>query len=238
MRLPFLALLVSGAVLGALPGIAQVQTAAPDVPPRQITVTGQGIVDVRPDMATLSLGVTTEGEAAGEALAANNAAMAAVMARLEEAGIAPRDMQTSLLNLSPRWTEPRDGGTRPEIDGYIASNALTVRVRELPALGDVISAAVADGANTFDGLSFGLAEPEPVEDEARGEAVADAERKARLFAEAAGVTLGPILSITEVTEFRGPIMMEQAAFARDASVPIAPGEVSLRATVTMSWGIE
>ena len=230
--------LLSIAAALVLAGAVEAQTVTPEIPPRQVTVTGQGTVEARPDMATLSLGVVTEGATAGEALAANNTAMAAVMARLEEVGIAPRDMQTSLLNLQPRWTEPRDGQTRPEIDGYIASNALTVRVRELPALGDVISAAVADGANSFDGLSFGLEEPQPVEDEARREAVAEAERKARLFAEAAGVALGPVRSIVEATEFRGPLMMEQAAFARDASVPIAPGEISLQATVTMSWELE
>lgn len=205
---------------------------------RQITVTGEGSVEARPDLATLVLGVVTEAETAGEALAANNRGMAAVMARLEAAGIAPRDLQTSLLNLSPRWREPRDGLSRPVIDGFVASNALTVRVRDLPALGDVLGAAVADGANSFDGLSFGLAEPGPVEDAARREAVADAERKARILAEAAGATLGPVLSISEPAEFVGPMMMEQAAFARDASVPIAPGEVSLRARVTIAWEIE
>ena len=164
--------------------------------PATLTVTGEGRVAQAPDMASVSLGVTTEGKTAAEALAANSTALAAVMARLTQAGIAPGDLQTSGLSLNPNWqNDSSTGGSR--ISGYIASNMLTVRVRALDGLGNVLDAAVKDGANTLNGVNFGLADPSPVEAEARKRAVADAKARAAVLAEAAGVTLGPIVTITE-----------------------------------------
>ena len=122
-----------------------------------ITVTGEGVIEAVPDVATVMIGVTTQGATAAEALASNTTALNAVLARLTAAGIAPRDMQTSNLSLNPNWTG-YDSAT-PTISGYVASNMLTVRVRALDSLGSVLDAAVADGANTLNGLTFGLADP-------------------------------------------------------------------------------
>lgn len=203
----------------------------------RITVTGEGRVATAPDMATVSLGVTTEADTAAAALSANNEQLAAVLARLVAAGIAERDVQTTGLSLGPRW-DHRPGENQPRVTGYIASNQVTVRVRALDRLGALLDAAVADGANTLNGLSFGVAEPQPLLDDARTRAVADARRKAMLYAAAAGVELGALVSLSEAVEMGGPQpMFRQMADAMAEAVPVAGGEVGLNAVVTLIYEI-
>ncbi|MBA3908724.1 MAG: SIMPL domain-containing protein [Rhodobacter sp.] len=199
-----------------------------------ITVTGTGTVEVAPDIATLTIGVTTQGDTAAAALAANSAALEAVMARLTAAGVEARDMQTSNLSLNPNWAG-YDSST-PTISGYVAANMLTIRVRQLDGLGAVLDAAVADGANTLNGLNFGLADPDPALNEARKEAVADARVRAELLATAAGVKLGRIVSISEVSAGPDPVPMFRAD-ASAAAVPVAGGELGLSANVTVFYEI-
>ncbi len=209
-------------------------SAEPPVP--QITVTGEGRVDRAPDLATLSLGVTTQGATAAAAMAANSAGVAAVLANLTAAGIAAADIQTSGLSLNPNWIG-YDASPTPRIDGYTATNTVTVRVRALGSLGAVLDAAVQDGANTLNGLAFGLADPDPVLDEARVRAVADAQRRAALLAAAAGVTLGRVLSISDSVGVGAPAPMYSMYAGSAAPVPVSGGEVSVLATVTISWEI-
>lgn len=208
---------------------------AEDAMPPMITVTGEGVVEASPDIATLSIGVTTQGATAAEALSANSAAMDAVLARLTTAGIEGRDMQTSNLSLGPDYSR-YDSSTGAAPTSYIASNMLTVRVRALDSLGTVLDAAVADGANTLNGLTFGLADPAPVLNEARKEAVADARAKAELLAEAAGVKLGRIVSISEAGAGNEPMPMFRAE-ASAAPVPVQGGELGLSASVTIFYEI-
>lgn len=201
----------------------------------QITVTGEASLPVQPDVATLSLGVTTQAVTATEAMAANSAALATVMQRLRAAGIAEADLQTSNLTLNPNWVG-YDSGSTPRIAGYTASNLLSVRVRALETLGSVLDAAVTDGANTLNGLTFELANPKPKLDEARRAAVADAMARARLLVEAAGATLGPVQSISEGGGYVNPQpMFRQMAEASD--VPVAGGEIGVTASVTMVFAI-
>jgi len=205
--------------------------------PARITVTGEGRVDASPDMATITLGVTSEGTTAAAAMAANSAALAQVLANLKAAGIADRDLQTTGLALNPNW-QSDDNGSNPRIVGYVASNMLTVRVRALTGLGAALDAAVKDGANTVDGISFGLAQPEPVLDEARRRAVTDATHRALLLTEAAGVSLGAVAAISEGGGNFAPVpMFGKAADMTASAVPVASGEVSLSASVTMVWEI-
>jgi uncharacterized protein len=205
---------------------------AEDMVAPMITVTGEGVVEATPDVATLMIGVTTQGTTAAEALSANSAALDGVLARLKAAGIEARDLQTSNLSLNPNWTG-YDSST-PTISGYIATNMLTVRVRALASLGEVLDAAVADGANTLNGLTFGLADPAPALNEARQEAVADARAKAELLAEAAGVKLGKVVSIGEMGVSSGPMPMFKADEAVSA-VPVAAGELGMTASVTVQY---
>ncbi|MBS0125176.1 SIMPL domain-containing protein [Thetidibacter halocola] len=202
----------------------------------RITVTGEGQAFAAPDMATITLGVTERADNARDAMDATSAGVAAILGRLTAMGVEPRDVQTSDLSLGPVWTQHNSSG-EAVITGYEASNRLTVRVRNLDSLGGVLDAVLEDGANRFSGLGFGLQDPAPLEDEARRAAVADALARARLYAEAAGVDLGPILSINESGGVR-PMPMDAPMFAaRAEAVPVAAGETGLSASVTIVFAL-
>jgi uncharacterized protein len=213
----------------ALPAMAQ---AAPT-----IVVTGEGTVSSAPDIATISLGVTTTATSAAEAMAANSKSLSAVLERLKAAGVAPKDMQTSNLSLNPNWVS-YDSGTSSKIDGYTASNMLTVQVRALDTLGAVLDSSISDGANTLNGVTFGVAEPRPALDEARKKAVADAIARATLLVQAAGGELGPIVSIAESSNLAQPMPMFRMEADAAGSVPTAGGEVGLTASVTIAFEIK
>lgn len=218
------------------------QPLAAQVTEPNIAVTGEGRVDVAPDMATVTIGVTTEGNTAKEALDANTAGLSGAIDRLKASGVEDRDIQTSGLNLGPRYDYNRTGSDgSPEITGFVASNMVTVRVRALDTLGTVLDAVVTDGANTLGGVMFGLQNPDPVLDQARKDAVSDARRKAQLYAAAAGVTLGKVRSISEQSGFSPPmpIAMAEASFSKQggAPVPVAGGEVAVTAMVTIVYDI-
>lgn len=200
-----------------------------------ISVSGEGRVASSPDMATISLGVTTFGDTAAAAMATNSDELAKVMGNLTAAGIEAKDIQTTGLMLNPNWSYDSSGGAGT-INGYTAMNMVNVRVRVLDGLGGVLDAAVKDGANTLNGLTFGIADPQPVNDEARKLAVADAVRKAGLLAQAAGVKLGAVMSISEQTGYADPSPMFRAeASAAPSGVPVAGGEVAMTVIVNMTW---
>lgn len=215
----------------ACPGLA----AAQDLQP-QIAVQGEGVVAAEPDMAIISMGVTREARTASAAMDGASAATADVLASVKAAGIEPRDVQTSSISLSPNWDHTRSGP--PVVNGYVASNQLSVRVRDLAELGGLLDRVVGDGANTMNGLSFAVAEPRPLEDEARTAAVKDARAKAELLAAAAGVTLGPVISIAEAGSFAPPgAMMRTMADESAMAVPVAAGEIEYRISVSVVFGI-
>jgi uncharacterized protein YggE len=216
-----LALVVGGAGLSA-PALAQ-ET-------RQITVTGQGVVHTVPDMATVSLGVEHQHRDPAKAMAQSSAAVAAMLERLAAMGVEKRDVQTGQVNLSPIYNH-RSNDT-PRIEGYRAVLSLNVRVRDRDRLGQIMGAVLEDGANRFSGLNFGVQVPGPLQDQARQAAVAEALRKAQLYADAAGVELGEVMSISENNAQHGPPMARMAADMAEA-VPIAAGELSLSQSVTL-----
>lgn len=207
---------------------------------RVITTQGRGVVDMEPDMATIEIGVTQEADEAAEALSLTSAAMQAVITRLENTGIEARDMQTRGLSLNPVWSRQLSGSDAPpEVSGFVARNGLVVRVRDLAALGRILDTVVADGANNFNGLQFSVQDSEAAMAEARADAVRDAVAKAKQLAAAAGVSLGPVLSISEGGgNGPGPVLMEMASARMAADVPVAAGEVSLTAHVNMVFAIQ
>ena len=224
------ALTLSAALAMPMAGPAAAQTAVQTIVPT-ITVTGTGTVQAPPDLATLMIGVTTQGDTAAVALASNSKAVEAVITRLTAGGIEARDMQTSNLSINPNWTN-FDGSSSPTISGYVATNLLTVRLRDLAGLGNVLDAAVADGANTLNGLTFGLATPEPALNDARTAAVADARAKAELLVTAAGMKLGRIITITESRAWTDPQPMFRDAVS---APPVAGGELAMSANVTIQY---
>lgn len=207
---------------------------------RQITVVGHGKASGVPNMATISLGVTEMRKTATEALNASSAKTAEILDRLRAAGLAQPDIQTSQISLNPQWNYRKSSGRDvAEITGFVASNILTVRIREMDRTGQVLDQVARGGANEFRGLSFGFAAPEAKQDEARVDAVEDAMRKARLMAGAAGLELGDVTSIEEqVSGGPRPVMMRADSLEAQSSVPVAPGEVAIQAVVKMVFDIE
>ncbi|MBL8782905.1 MAG: SIMPL domain-containing protein [Alphaproteobacteria bacterium] len=231
------AALAAATLIGPGTGIS-----APDgAPPRLIAVSGLGEVKTRPDMATISTGVVSEAATAKEALAKNNAAMAAVIAALKNAGVAEDDIQTSDFSVSPKYPPYQPNQTTaPRIVGYTVSNQVTAKVKDLAKLGGILDTLVQSGSNQINGIAFGVDEPKAQLDEARKKAVADARARAELYAEAAGVSLGKVIQISESTAVMPPVPMyrREAAMAADSSVPIAAGTQMVSATVSITFEIQ
>ena len=217
------------AALLTAPALAQV------IPPAAISVTGEATVSVPPDLAEIDGGVTSEAKTAREASEANNAAMGKVLQALKGAGIEEKDVQTSRLSLQPQSAPNRSGPSA--IAGYRASNRVTIRVRDVTKVANVIDTLVGAGANVIGGINFVVSQASKLLDEARERAVADARRKAEIYAKAAGVTLGAPLSISEEGN-SAPVPYRRMAAGMAASAPVAQGEETLQVTVSVSWAIK
>jgi uncharacterized protein YggE len=214
--------------------LAGVQANAADNPAR-ILVSGEGSSEVAPDMALLQLTVTREADTARAALDANSAAMAEVLAAMQQLGIAKRDLQTSNFSIQPRYHPP-------QITGYVVRNSLAVRVRDISRVGEILDQSVTLGVNEGGQISFTNADPAEVIKQARISAVRDARDKASTLAAAAGVKLGDVMEISEQSYRPGPMPVARAEMmmARSANdaVPVATGENSYRVTVQMSFAID
>ena len=222
------AVALAGALLTA-PARAQI------IPPAAISVTGEATVLVPPDLAEIDGGVTSEAKTAREASEANNAAMCKVLQALKGAGIEEKDVQTARLSLQPQSAPNRSGPSA--IAGYRASNRVTIRVRDVAKVANVIDTLVGAGANEIGGINFMVSQASKLLDEAREQAVADARRKAEIYAKAAGVTLGAPLSISEEGS-PGPMPFRKMAAGMAVSAPVAQGEETLAVTVSVSWAIK
>ncbi|MCH2093753.1 MAG: SIMPL domain-containing protein [Rhodobacteraceae bacterium] len=202
----------------------------------RISVVGEGRAAAIPDMASISFGVATRAKDAGAAMSATSAKIEAVIVTLQGYGLERRDVQTSSLSVTTVYETRPSGQAQPAIAGYEARNTLTVRVRDLDILGDVLDAVLSAGVNEMYGLQFGLQDPEPVLEKARRNAVADAQRRASAFADAAGLTLGAVLTMTEAGA-SSPRFEVAAMSARASSVPVAEGEAEMIARITIVYDL-
>lgn len=218
-----------GAALLAVPAMAQVA-------PPSISVSGEGSVSAAPDLAVIDGGVTSDAKTAREASDANNTAMGKVLLALKTAGIDDKDVQTSRLSLSPQYAQAPNRQGVNTITGYRASNRVTLRLRDVTKVASTIDTLVASGANEIGGINFMVAQASKLLDDARTEAVADARRKAEIYAKAAGVALGAPLSIAEEGG-GGPAPMVFRAKMAGAPTPVAQGEETLRVSVNVVWEI-
>lgn len=204
-------------------------------PETTITLNGRGSVAREPDIATISLGVQIEAETASAAMTQQAERMNAVFAAVRAAGVADRDMQTSNLTLNPVYDYPNN--QRPRLRAYNASNQIMIKVRDLKNLGKALDAVVKAGGNTINGVDFGIDKPEAYQDEARIAAVKDATSRAELYAKAAGYRVKRIVTISENEYYPPqpvPMMMARNMDAAEAT-PVAGGEVSLTATVSVTF---
>jgi uncharacterized protein YggE len=197
---------------------------------KTVTVTGEATVGIAPDTAIIRIGVSSQEKTAREAGEANAKQMTLVLAAIKAGGIAERDIQTSRLSLQPQY-DPNKGGTA-RLTGFQATNQVTVRLRDIDNLPAVLDRAISAGANEMSGIEFMVSEQSKLLDQARDDAMADARRKAELYAKAAGAKLGQVVSISE----EGPTPQPRPIQAvRAGAVPVAPGEQTLRAIVSVSY---
>lgn len=218
------------AMLLATPALAD------DFPPA-ISVSGEANVSVAPDLAQIDAGVANDAKTAKEASDANNAAMGKVLLALKGAGIAEKDYRTSRLSLQPQYGQNKSTGASPVV-GFRASNRVTVKIRDVTKVAGIIDALVGAGANDIGNISFEVTQASKLLDDAREQAVADARRKAEIYAKATGVMLGAPLS---VTEGGAPVPLFKARMATApmaATAAVAPGEETLSVTVNVSWAIK
>lgn len=202
-----------------------------------LSVSAEGKSEARPDMAIINLGVTTEGRTAAAALDENSRRMTALTQALRRAGIAERDIQTSNVSVYPQQVYGE--GQAPRITGYQANNSVTVKVRRIDTTGRVIDAAVGAGGNSVNGVSFTHADPDAQLDLARRDAIAEARRRAELYANALGMRVNRIVSVSEGGGYAPPIPVAyerlQAADAAAPPPPIAPGEIETRVSVNVTF---
>ncbi|MEK1887895.1 MAG: SIMPL domain-containing protein [Phyllobacterium sp.] len=220
---------------------------AEDAPRPRITVTGEGEAAAAPDTAILSLVVMQEKPTAREALTANNEAMAKVLDAMKKAGIAERDLQTSGFSIDPRYVYPENKDNTqppkaPTIVGYAVSNSLTVRVRDVTKVGEIIDQSVTLGVNQGGNITFTNDKPETILEQARRNAVANAVARAKTLTDAAGVGLGRVIEINEQSFSPRPVAMaargKMMAMDAAAPVPVAAGENTYNVNVNMTFELK
>ena len=205
-----------------------------------LNLSAYGEVKTAPDMATINFGVMTEAATAAEAMRMNAERMNRVMDALTRAGIETRDIQTSGLNLSPQYDYVQN--EPPRLRGYQAMNRVTVTINDLDAVGSTADAVVAAGVNQIDGIGFGLKDPTAAEDEARREAVRALQAKAELYAQATGLRLAGLRSLTEGGGYSPPppmpVMYARAAMQDSAGAsPVSGGELTIRIDINGVYDI-
>jgi len=236
--------MMAAALLGVEAQPAAAQMAAPMGAPgammpegAMLTVNADGKTKIAPDVATINIGVVTQGATADAAVAANTAKMNAAMAALKKQGIADKDIQTSNLSVNPQYQYNQ--GEQPKVTGYEANNTVTVKVRDLKKVGKAVDAVVAVGSNQINGISFGLDDDTKALDAARADAVKNGRARAEIYAAAAGLKVQRIVAITEGGAYAPPMPMPMVAMARaekmDAAPPVSPGELNLTASVSITF---
>ena len=206
-------------------------------PAPSITVIGSGAASGPSDTAEVDAGVVTQAATASQAMGQNSAAMEQVLKALTALGIADRDIHTTNVSIVPVRAPQQTGRQQPSpVVGYEVTNQVRVRVRNLAALGRLLDTLVSRGANALGRISFSIADPVPLLEQARTKAIADARQKAQVYAAAAGVKLGRVIFIRDTAP--GLPRPMAARMMSSAAVPIAPGEQELEVSVSVTYALE
>jgi len=205
-----------------------------------VSIAAHGEASQVPDVANLSVGVVTEAQDSKKAMRDNAEQMESLMAAIKKAGVAKKDIQTSGVSLSPRYHYQQN--KKPKIVGYNARNTVSIKVRKLDELGEVLDNLAAAGANQINGPSLEIGEPGPVKAEAREKALVDAQERAAIYAKALGMKVRRIVSISENGNggMPRPMMLrsDMASSKESASTPIAPGETTLSVNLELVFELE
>ena len=227
---------ISALIAAALASPAQAQQPQSE---RQanIVVVGEGSISAAPDYAEITAGVTTKAKTAKEATDANAKLMTAVTAALLDAGIAQKDIATTRFSVQPVYSA-QTGTSESKLTGFSASNQVAVTIRQIDKVGEIADRMVAAGVTNIGNLVFLHTDTSKLLDRAREAAVADARRKAELYARASGVALGPVVGISESSAYT-PFAAMDGSFLRAKAVatPIASGEDTLRVEITVGFAI-
>jgi uncharacterized protein len=200
-----------------------------------IVVSGTGHVAVVPDVAELRLGVAVSRPSVVAARAAAAETMTAILDAVTSAGVARRDVRTTLLSVQPRY-DFRDNKA-PTLVGYDLNNIVEVTARDLAQLGAIVDAALSAGATSLDGLTFRVDDPREAERAARIAAVDEARSRAEVLADAAGVEIAGVADVVEgmpppAWPLPKAARMMQAA---DAGTPVEAGTTEIAVTVTVTF---
>lgn len=239
IRSKFRTTLIAFSVAGFLS--APVAHAAEDAAaPRTMTISATGVAAGKPDVATVNVGVLTQAETADDALNKNNQDMSKLFATLAKVEVAKKDIQTSQFSINPNYAKSVSSSynTRGKIVGYTVTNQVRIMVRDLDRLGSILDQLSKSGANQMHGISFGFSNPQPLQDKASIAAIHEARRKAELYAVAADVTLGAVLSINEQYGRAPQGMQKMAMMESGSSVPIAIGESQITAGVSIIFELK
>lgn len=204
-----------------------------------VSVTGIGIAKARPDTASISIGILSEGDTAKEALEKNTAAMSRVIVELKGQKVDPKDIQTTNFTVRPKFQHFKDSKP-PAIIGYRVVNSVRIIVRDLKMLGVILDQAVSLGSNQINGIQFTVEDAASLEDKARKTAMTNARHKAELYATAENAKLGKVMVISEdfIARPPRPEFGRAAMSAKAAPVPIEPGEHQVQARVHVSWELK
>jgi uncharacterized protein YggE len=235
---------VSALIAAALSVVAAQAQAQAQVPGQKsqvdgrVVVTGEGSITVSPNYAQIRSGVTTDAKTVKEASDGNTKLMSAVMQALLSFGIAQKDIQTSQFSIEPIYTS-QSSSAAAKLSGYRVSNQVSVTLRQISQVGEILDRLIKAGATDVGNIAFLVSEPEKALDQAREAALADARRKAELYARAAGVRLGRVAWITETSSyvpvFPTGVAEPRQKMARD--VPIQSGEETLRTSINVGFDI-
>jgi uncharacterized protein len=205
----------------------------------RVIVFGEGGASAAPDYAQIRSGVTSNGKTAKEATDVNSKLIAALTAALLNSGVEQKDIRTSQFSLQPVYIHQQNA--EPKFSGFSATNQLTIIIRQIAKLGDILDRLVTAGATDVGVIEFLQSDPAQALDRARRAAIADARHKAELYAQVAGLSLGPVVWITEDTgsgnTLFSPLAAKRAAGAVAMPVPISPGEDTLRVGIAVGYGI-
>jgi len=225
--------LIAAPLVGGSPAV--VKATDTDTAEHTISVTGSGLVTVKPDVADVSLGVQVQRQSAKAARNDAASAMSAVIAALKSLGIADDDIKTTTIDLSPIYDY--NSGSR-RITGYQVTNMVAVHVRDLSVLPDVIDDSVAAGATDVGGISFDVEDRSAAENQARDAAVRDARSHADTLAAAAGVTITGVASINETsvsTPWPWYGVADMAGASAEAPTPVQPGTTDVTISVSIVY---
>jgi uncharacterized protein YggE len=233
VSLVLLAVILAVQLLVVVPGL---RTSSPVEEQGGIIVMGDGKASAEPDVAMVTVGVETRARTARQAADENSERMADAMAALQRMGIAEEDIQTVDYSIQAEidWDAEEH-----RVIGYLVSNAVLVKIRQVEQVGDVLDAVTEAGANDIYGIQFAFDDPTKLREQARAEAMADAKSKAQALADLAGVGLGKPRIISESFIEQPPFYMERAyAPAMEAGgVPVSPGQLEVNVNVQVTFDI-